>query len=694
MQHASVSKKPHAVSSESVVDTQRGQVSAHAVSVDRGGPSWKFARIPIRSSDASASAEQTPLILGSMSDPLEIAADRAASVPPTAPRVGAARAPTGPPAPVSVREALDSPSSELDGATRRSFENHFGHDFSTVRVHSDGVAARSAATIGAGAYTVADHIVIGEHREANVLAHELAHVVQQHHAPVPWVQRQPVAVARTTPAPRKNFVFIMGRDVQGSNNLFFTIAASYFRAHVPSATVVDDRRNFQDLLSWISTNVKDPIGDLYIVSHGNEDGTLSFGLNAAAKSGRMSVTDLRQALHPSGGGSSALTSVASLIDAQTKVHIKGCDIGRTREIVELIDEAFGGAGTVTAPTHEQRYSVDPVLGGQARQVEHDAKIAAFSAGLPAVPAAPTPVDPKLTGAAKKVAKSAFDVAVAARSTAQSIRQTAIAVEEKRIAPGLDIVEKQAKTIDSLSGPMFQRPGTNLYVEADVLPELSRLYKHLRTVTLGSLAQRLVAPDSDLSNGHKNQQGQRVERIQPYRVPFNEPASLTEGNALYAKNMKEATPPFVADGMTENRTAVAGGVNLDLMFTGTASPPGSAPYAYTTTVTGLFIPDDPTIIAMGQAFCNNPNRYAWRVDRAHAATGVTTLTAVGERVMAYLHHGSLDFDSHTPFNPSENNADFYATSTFASPPPTAPPTTPPTTTATARPPAPGSSATTP
>ena len=660
MQHASVTKKPHAVSCESVVDTQRGQVSAHAVSVDLGGPSRKFARIPIRSSDASARAEQTPLILGSMSDPLEIAADRAASVPPTAPRVGAARTPTGPPAPASVREALDSPSSELDGATRRSFENHFGHDFSTVRVHSDGVAARSAATIGAGAYTVADHIVIGEHLEANVLAHELAHVVQQHRAPVPWVQRQPVAVARTTPAPRKNFVFIMGRDAQGSNNLFFTMAARYFRAHVPSATVVDDRRNFQDLLSWISTNVKDPIGDLYIVSHGNEDGTLSFGLNAAATSGHMSVTDLRQALHPSGGGSSTLTSVASLIDAQTKVHIKGCDIGRTREIVELIDEAFGGAGTVTAPTHEQGYSVDPVLGVEARQVEHDTKMGAFSAGLPAVPAAPTPVDPKLTGAAKKDATRDYGAAVAVRNSAQAARRAAIAAEETRIAPELDVVADLAATVDSLSGPMMQRPGTDFFVAPDVRPEIDRLYKHLNEERRKSLAQRLVATDRGTP---KDQQGQRVVRIEGYSETFNEPASLAEGKALYAGSFKEEH--FVADGMTSNQTVTPGTVGLELTFTGTASPPGDTAFATTMTFTES-VSDDAAIIARGKALCNNPDRYAWRVARKHSKVGVTTLTSVGERVLAYLHHGSLDAQAHVRFGESETNADFYATSTFLPP----------------------------
>jgi hypothetical protein len=79
------------------------------------------------------------------------------------------------------------------------------------------------------------------------------------------------------------------------------------------------------------------------------------------------VAELREALHPAGGGASTLPAVGRQIDAQTTIHIKGCDLGRTREMVELIDEAFGGAGTVTAPTHEQTYETDPTLEARARR---------------------------------------------------------------------------------------------------------------------------------------------------------------------------------------------------------------------------------------------------------------------------------------------------------------------------------------
>ena len=68
----------------------------------------------------------------------------------------------------------------------------FGHDFSAVRVHTDERAAAGADAIGATAYTLGRDIVFGSGRWAphttggrRLLAHELAHVVQQRGLPHP-----------------------------------------------------------------------------------------------------------------------------------------------------------------------------------------------------------------------------------------------------------------------------------------------------------------------------------------------------------------------------------------------------------------------------------------------------------------------------------------------------------------------------
>lgn len=81
---------------------------------------------------------------------------------------------------------LRSASHPLDAATRSFMETGFGTDFGAVRIHTGSDAARSAAGVAARAYTVGHDIVFGpgEYAPASssgrrLLAHELAHVVQQ-----------------------------------------------------------------------------------------------------------------------------------------------------------------------------------------------------------------------------------------------------------------------------------------------------------------------------------------------------------------------------------------------------------------------------------------------------------------------------------------------------------------------------------
>src|SRR5271156_2434496 len=57
-------------------------------------------------------------------------------------------------APTSVHEVLRSPGQALEPSTRGFFERRFGHDFSNIRVHTDSLAATSARSVGALAYTV------------------------------------------------------------------------------------------------------------------------------------------------------------------------------------------------------------------------------------------------------------------------------------------------------------------------------------------------------------------------------------------------------------------------------------------------------------------------------------------------------------------------------------------------------------
>jgi hypothetical protein len=90
-----------------------------------------------------------------------------------------------------------APGRPLDRDVRARMEAGFGHDFSRVRVHADQRSTAAARSVGALAFTTGTDIVLDADRFSpgtvvgrRLLAHELAHVVQQAGAP---------AAARTSP---------------------------------------------------------------------------------------------------------------------------------------------------------------------------------------------------------------------------------------------------------------------------------------------------------------------------------------------------------------------------------------------------------------------------------------------------------------------------------------------------------------
>ncbi|MFJ9630132.1 DUF4157 domain-containing protein [Streptomyces sp. NPDC101175] len=85
----------------------------------------------------------------------------------------------------SVPEVLRAPGRPLDAPVRAEMEARLGADFSDVRLHTGPTARRSAAEIGARAYTSGSHVVLGAGGgDRHTLAHELTHVIQQRSGPV------------------------------------------------------------------------------------------------------------------------------------------------------------------------------------------------------------------------------------------------------------------------------------------------------------------------------------------------------------------------------------------------------------------------------------------------------------------------------------------------------------------------------
>ncbi len=112
-------------------------------------------------------------------DAAETVQSKAAAGGPAAPTPAAARAIA------AVRGG-----SPLPAGVRAFMETRFGHDFGRVRIHTDGSAEAAARSLHARAYTLGRDVVFGVGQFAadstagrRLIAHELAHVIQQGQAP-------------------------------------------------------------------------------------------------------------------------------------------------------------------------------------------------------------------------------------------------------------------------------------------------------------------------------------------------------------------------------------------------------------------------------------------------------------------------------------------------------------------------------
>ena len=149
------------------------------------------------------------------------------------------------------------------------------------------------------------------------------------------------------PPPRVDYVFLMGDPTA---DIFFANAQKYFQGQ---GTIVQT-----DSLTGIMAEIgrsKNPIGKLIIVSHAHESGSLQFKIDANDPDNRLDYDELKKA-----NADGTLPTVdATKVDKDTQVIIRGCNIGRSKRMLNELDKAFGGATKVNAPTHEQEYGPDP-----------------------------------------------------------------------------------------------------------------------------------------------------------------------------------------------------------------------------------------------------------------------------------------------------------------------------------------------
>ncbi len=187
--------------------------------------SWGFSKIPMFPPDrANRTRAGSPLItpllpgiappklrVGAVDDPLERAADGVAEQVMRMPDPEFRKPAYDEEAqPLQTNKADASYAASRDTAAgggnalepedRRFFESRFHHNFADVRVHADTWANQSAMAVDARAFTLANDVSFapGEYRQGtregrHLLAHELAHVIQQRslYPDGSLIQRQP-----------------------------------------------------------------------------------------------------------------------------------------------------------------------------------------------------------------------------------------------------------------------------------------------------------------------------------------------------------------------------------------------------------------------------------------------------------------------------------------------------------------------
>jgi hypothetical protein len=209
-----------------------------------------------------------------------------------------------------------------------------------------------------------------------------------------WIARQP----KPRQQPRVSYVFLMGE----MGDPYYRTAREYFEAAVKGATVVIDKRTLAAVIAHVNSQGK-PVDTLYLVSHAGDSGFLQFSVDdkdlAKDRSeGNQKPNATYAEIKEANDRGTLPKADVKLIDEQTKIKIKGCDIGRSVRTLDELDEAFGGKASVTAPTHAQEFRPG---GGRTPPSEHLARMyvewpgevkknardlaAAFKAKYPMVP---------------------------------------------------------------------------------------------------------------------------------------------------------------------------------------------------------------------------------------------------------------------------------------------------------------------
>ncbi len=301
-----------------------------------------------------------------------------------------------PASPAGRQEGEDSPrahsaSSDLAGvggqplskSVRSYFEPRFGRDFGRVNVHTDDRAASAAHALDAQAFSVGHDIVFA--RDAyrpetaagkTLLAHELAHVVQQTtgRAAPGVIQRKKRSEAKA-PEPgvkETSYAVFFGRGDQ------YQIGAKlYMKAWYPGHRHLD-ALSFEDMFVKLAADLRSRraagealwIEEIALVTHAVAGGLMIPLSEEDRKRGDRDKGDLEftpedvVALQKR-YGERALARlrnareevIAAFKMGHTRIVVRGCNFGQSSQGLTALRDFFGGRVTTYAPKHYQVFQV-------------------------------------------------------------------------------------------------------------------------------------------------------------------------------------------------------------------------------------------------------------------------------------------------------------------------------------------------
>lgn len=263
----------------------------------------------------------------------------------------------------SVHDSVGNQSSgghALNSETRHFFEPRFSHSFSNVRIHSDHAANESARSLGARAYTSDRHIFFasGEYQPSTregrqLLAHELAHVVQQSHVPQ---QGRPhtlaTSLSRVSSRQVQRKLNVTG-DTAGFAAMANSIITVQSQVVVSSAGEVSLRstdvqgpptREQQELVTVLQRVIGDPTTTAIQFIHGATSTTpahrsVLIGAYATAQIDLDDVAALGSGL----GGTTTATALVHEITEQYRRQVHGEAFAPAHRAGERAEEVMSGA---------------------------------------------------------------------------------------------------------------------------------------------------------------------------------------------------------------------------------------------------------------------------------------------------------------------------------------------------------------